>query len=355
TMFHKIYKTILNQIPTGVIVIDKKYNVLYSNDAFRRLFPLGRVRTGRLASVIGCRKTSFCGKGSHCGICPVLSAFRPVMEEGSPSSTKLTIPTLDGRRLSVRMNVTPLDKYYLGILSDGVEVELVKELQTAQNIQRRLLPAGREAGGIGFSYFYLPCREIGGDLPDVYEVDRGTVGMIADVSGKGISAGMLSAFVKAGWDKTEPSPARAISGLNKKFAELNMDELSYITAEAVNVNPDERTITYSTAGHVVPILLKSGFRINEIAYKSPPISNWMTDFCYQDNVIPYEYGDILVLLTDGVVESKNVYGEQFGVERVESILLRSPSAKLFIERLKAELHEFCEDFDDDLTAIAFDL
>ena len=76
---------------------------------------------------------------------------------------------------------------------------------------------------------------------------------------------------------------------------------------------------------------------------------------YEDRVIGYEEGDILALITDGVTESKNADGEQFGLERVEEVLARSENAERFIERLKAELKQFCGSFDDDLTAVAFDL
>ena len=78
-------------------------------------------------------------------------------------------------------------------------------------------------------------------------------------------------------------------------------------------------------------------------------------FCYEDRTIRYEKGDILVLLTDGVIESRNARGEEFSLERTEEILRRSENAERFIERLKAELKEFCGTFTDDITAIAFDL
>ena len=202
---------------------------------------------------------------------------------------------------------------------------------------------------------YIPCREIGGDLPDVYEAGGETMGFLADVSGKGISAGMLSAFVKAGWDRSELSPAKALRGLNAKFQELNLDERSYVTAAAVRIERPRQEIVYSVAGHNAPMLLKSALGIDEIVVNSPPISNWIPDFSYTDRAIGYSKGDILVLLTDGVTESRNAAGEQFGIERVEEVLRRSENAERFIERLKAVLKEFCGTFDDDLTAIAFDL
>jgi sigma-B regulation protein RsbU (phosphoserine phosphatase) len=219
-----------------------------------------------------------------------------------------------------------------------------------------LLPAGKSAGGVPYSYMYVPCLEIGGDLPDVYELDGRAYGVLADVSGKGISAGMLSAFVRAAFDKTEPSLARALSGLNAKFCELKLDERSYITVAAVSVDKSQGKIRYAVAGHNAPILLKNGLGINEIESPAPPISDWMPDYVYEEKEIPYERGDILVLLTDGVTECANSAGELFGIERAESVLLQSSSAEDFIGKLRTALTVFSGGtFSDDITAIAFDL
>ena len=67
-------------------------------------------------------------------------------------------------------------------------------------------------------------------------------------------------------------------------------------------------------------------------------------------------GDVLVLLTDGVTECANSAGEQFGIERAESVLLQSRGAEDFIGKLKTALTVFSGGaFSDDITAIAFDL
>ena len=181
------------------------------------------------------------------------------------------------------------------------------------------------------------------------------MGFLADVSGKGVAAGMLSAFVKAGWDRSDPSPARALTGLNAKFQELNLDERSYITAAAVCIDERRQEITYCFAGHNAPMLLKGEDGISEIEGSTPPISTWIPDFRYEDHTLGYEKGSILALITDGVLESKSPSGEQFGLERVETVLAHSENAERFIERLKAALKNFCGVFADDITAIAFDL
>ena len=194
---------------------------------------------------------------------------------------------------------------------------------------------------------------MGGDLPDVFTVGNSVCGVIADVSGKGISAGMLSAFVKAAYDKSEFSPAKAIENLNNKFASLNLDERNYVTVAVVRIDGD--SITYSMAGHNVPILLKTGTGITRIMLNSPPVSNWFENPSYYEDVIPYKKGDILVLLTDGVTECKNARGEMFGADGAIKTLSVSRTAEEFIKNLESKLRNFKSSFDDDITAIAFDL
>ena len=117
-----------------------------------------------------------------------------------------------------------------------------------------------------------------------------------------------------------------------------------------------KTLKYTSAGHNAPILLKNSLGINEIELPAPPVSNWMPDFPYQENEFPFERGDILVMLTDGVTECTNSAGEQFGIERVESVLMQSHSAEDFIAKIKSALGVYCGgDYSDDVTAVAFDL
>ena len=207
--------------------------------------------------------------------------------------------------------------------------------------------------GKRYSFVYIPCRDIGGDLPEIYAVGDSACGVIADVSGKGISAGMLTAFVKAAYDKKERSPAKAIEALSARFNELGLDEKNYITVAAARI--DRRSITYSMAGHNVPILLKSGGGITRIMLNSPPVSNWFEDPKYFEDTIPYKKGDILALLTDGVTECRNAAGEMFGVDGAMRTLSFARTAEEFIKNLESNLRSFCPALNDDITAIAFDL
>ena len=348
-----LYRKVLDNIPTAAIVVDKNLRVRYTNLAFRTCFHT-RAARGTLKDVTVCREQGVCGAGVKCAYCSLRNLFLYAGRAGGTAMRNLIVRG-EGGDLSFRIRVSPLGKYYLGVVDNAYETEIAREMYSAQDIQQRRLPPAHASGGTRYSFMYIPCRAIGGDMPDVYEADGETMGFLADVSGKGISAGMLSAFVKAGWDRSEVSPAKALTGLNAKFQELNLDETAYVTAVAVRIDRKSGEIKYSVAGHNAPMLLKSALGIDEIEMNAPPVSNWMPGYRYEDRAIGYRAGDILALVTDGVTECRNAAGELFSVERVEEALQRSENAERFIERLKASLKDFCDTFDDDLTAIAFDL
>lgn len=356
-MTEKYLRRILNSIKTAVIVADRNLKTVFCNRAFRNLFPNGSMR-GSIGAVTACAGDyKRCGEDGACRGCGLAEAFEDAFLSGKEVGRRVFQRVKSGENVhevAYSVTVTPLgDGLYMGTVDDAFELEVARELQTAKNIQQRLLPAGKWAGGKKYSYTYLPCREIGGDLPDVYTVGNRACGVIADVSGKGISAGMLSAFVKAAYDKTAYSPAQAISNLSAKFRELNLDERNYVTVAAVRIDDD--SITYSMAGHNVPLLLKTGSGITRIMLNSPPVSNWFDNPSYFDDSITYEKGDILVLLTDGVTECKNDRGQMFGADKVIKTLSYSRTADDFIKNLENNLKSFSSNLNDDITAIAFDL
>ena len=356
------YKKILDGMPEGVFVFDNKLRVQFTNAAFRRSCSDGALPKGEMKKVLGCSGENKCGEGENCKYCAFHRVMLAAVNEGTEQTeTVQTAVKKDGRmdKVSIRIRVLPLDskgKLFLGLTDGTYQTEMEREMLSAQQMQRRLLPAGKSMGGVPYSYMYIPCLGVGGDLPDVYELDGQTYGVLADVSGKGISAGMLSAFVKAAFDRKQPSLAVALSQLSAKFAELDQDERSYITVAAARIDRQNGVLRYAMAGHNVPILLKNSLGIHEVEMHAPPISNWFDSVEYTEKELPIEHGDLLVLLTDGITECVNAKGEMFGVERAENVLMQSRSAEDFIGKLKAALQVFSGGkFSDDITAIAFDL
>ena len=361
-MMTSTYKKILDRMPQGVFVFDNKLRVQFTNAAFRRSFGVEIKGKSALNVAVGCKEDNPCGKNQACTYCAFYRAMQAAVKDVAEKTETFNTTVKRADRtdtISVRIRVTPIDekgKWFLGLTEASYQSEMEREMLSAQKMQQRLLPAGKSMGGLPYAYMYIPCLGVGGDLPDVYSIGDSIYGVLADVSGKGLSAGMLSAFVKAGLDRKEPDLAKALSRLNVKFNELHQDERSYITVAAVGIDKKQKTIRYVSAGHNAPILLKNADGINEIEFPAPPISNWMPDYAYAERSLPFETGDLLVLITDGVTECTNAKGEQFGIMRTESILHQSRSAEDFIGKLKTALSVFCGGkFSDDVTAIAFDL
>lgn len=361
-MLDGTYKKILDRIPEGVFVFDDKLRVKFTNVAFRRAFSEKVKTKGRLSDTIACGENCACGEGESCNYCAFFRVMQSAVKERTEKSeTVHTTVKRDGRtdKLSVRIRILPIDekgKLFLGLTDGTYQTDIEREMLTAQQMQRRLLPVGKNVGGVPYAYMYIPCHGVGGDLPDVYELEGQAYGVLSDVSGKGVSASMLATFVKGGLDRKEPDLAVVLQKLSAKFNELNQDECAYITVVAVRMDKRTKTLRYSIAGHNAPILLKNSYGINEIEAPAPPISNWRKDFIYRENELPFEDGDVLALVTDGVTECMNSAGEMFGIERAESVLLQSKNAEDFIAKLKSALGVFCGGkFTDDVTAVAFDL
>ncbi|MBR2023738.1 MAG: SpoIIE family protein phosphatase [Clostridia bacterium] len=357
----KTCKNVLNAMPEGVFTFDNKLCVKFMNTAFRRAFSVGKDGK-KLPQILACGETTACGTGEKCAYCAFHRAMVRAVETGTEQTETMHTSVKRADRtdqLSVRIRVFPVDnkgKLFVGLTDVSFQSAMEREMLSARQIQQRLLPAGKSAGGIAYAYIYLPHFDVGGDMPDVYELNGDVYGVICDVSGKGVSAGLLSAFVKAGFDKKQPDLGKAICALNTKFQELNQDERAYITLASVRIQPKTKTLKYALAGHNAPILLKTADGIHEIEQPAPPVSTWQPDFAYQEKQMPYETGNILALLTDGVTECVNSKGEMFGIERVESVLMQSHSADDFVAKLKAGLSVFAGGtFSDDVTALAFDL
>ncbi len=361
-MTKNTFKKLFDALPFGVFVFDEKLRVKFTNASFRRSFPVAKKSVNNIADAISCAESGGCGSSKNCAYCAFFRVMKKAIDEGTEQTeTAVTTVRRENRTdtVSVRIKAYPVDeskKLFLALTDGSFASEMEREMLSAQRMQQRLLPAGKSMGGVPYSYMYIPCLGVGGDLPDVYELNGQTYGVLADVSGKGISAGMLSAFVKAGFDRKEPDLAKALSTLLAKFNELNQDERSYITVASVRIDKNGGKFRYAMAGHNAPILLKTQDGIHEIEEASMPVCNWADGITYQERELPFSKGDLLVLITDGVTESVNEKGEQFGIERAESVLLQSRSAEDFIGKLKTALSVFCGGkFSDDITAIAFDL
>ncbi|HHW48248.1 MAG TPA: SpoIIE family protein phosphatase [Clostridiaceae bacterium] len=203
---------------------------------------------------------------------------------------------------------------------------LQNNLEMAKKLQYSLLPDEFFDERINFSYFYESCEMLGGDFIDIFAIDEDHIGVyIADVSGHGVPASMLTVFLFSSINREILSPASALEGLYKKFNCSSLGNNMYITVFYAIINLKDRKMTYSNAGHNVCPIVFGNNRFELLRVPGVPISNWVNTPSYTDRSIILNPKDRLFLYTDGLIELKNSEGEQFGEERLLNILLNDTS------------------------------
>jgi sigma-B regulation protein RsbU (phosphoserine phosphatase) len=201
---------------------------------------------------------------------------------------------------------------------------LEREMRIARDVQQRLLPSVTpRVEGLQLAGICEPAIGVGGDYFDFVSLpDERTGLVIADVSGKGIPAALLMANLQASVRSLAPivpDPALLTAQLNKNLYQAS-DAARYATLFFGFYDPRERTLRYSNAGHHPPVLLR-GREVSRLDERGLPIGLFATAD-YSEGRTRLRPGDLLALFTDGVSETPDANGEEFGEERLIALLLR---------------------------------
>ena len=216
---------------------------------------------------------------------------------------------------------------------------LRKELQIAADIQAQIIPQKLpELAYVRFSARTIPCTGVGGDFYDVISLANGFVGIVADVSGKGVPAALLASMVQGMFHAQMTLGADRGITLVESIASLNDFICSrtpyekYVTLAAlryVQSSSNAAKIEVVNAGHIPPLIIRAGGQVEILGDGDMPVG--LFGFA-QYHVIDatLSIGDSIVLLTDGITEAEAEDGDQFGMERLEKPMLESdPVAALF--------------------------
>lgn len=214
---------------------------------------------------------------------------------------------------------------------DAIQKRLMdEELKTASTIQRRLLaPAPTGIPGFTFSGRNRPCRTVSGDYYDfVVRHDGRIYFVIADVSGKGITAGLMMAGLQAAfriYSKNDPDPATLVSQINVALRE-NLPQTKFVTLFLGRVDTTSGVIEYANAGHTPPLCLRRD-RVDELG-ETDLLLGVITRADYRNQKLQLDPGDALILFTDGVSDAENADGLQLGSSSLSGkvqMLHRSPA------------------------------
>lgn len=219
--------------------------------------------------------------------------------------------------------------------------KLADELNIAKKLQKRLLPDSFRHDRLEFAYVYKPCDALGGDFLDIFKIDSEHVGFyLADVSGHGIPASMLTVFLKSSLDKTLLSPSEALKKLYAEFNAGILDEDMYITVFYAILDLKKRTLAYSNAGHNINPLILGPDRREYLRLPGVPISSWVERPEYGEDHVSLDMEDILFFSSDGIVEMRNQSHEQFGMDRLLEHL--SAGCPVSVKTLEELVRKACD-------------
>jgi|RhiMetdeSRZDD1v2_1073273.scaffolds.fasta_scaffold32592_4 phosphoserine phosphatase RsbU/P len=181
---------------------------------------------------------------------------------------------------------------------------LETEIAEARAFQQSLLPdRERVLNGVSISCRYTPCSALGGDLYDYAETAGRTALLIADVSGHGVSAAMLTGIVKSAFQASHADgfePTAVVQRVSAGLASFRPDR--FVTLIAALICPDEGHVRYVNAGH--PPIVSWGIARQPTWLEStgPLVSPALSAATWDAPIVPIDEGDHLLLYTDGVWE-----------------------------------------------------
>ena len=231
--------------------------------------------------------------------------------------------------------------------------ELANEIQLAAEVQQCILPRSiPTAPGFDFA-----ARIVAGDYYGFIELPADEIAVvIADVSGKGVAAGLLMPSIEVAL-RMEAAHSPGIGDLLHTFNNVVCQTTGgsrFISLFYGKLCPRSESLQYANAGHNPPLLIRAGTE-PRLLEKGGPVLGLLPDSNYESEAISLRRGDVLVLYTDGAVEAENPAGEQYSAERLARIVGLHPEqrAEELIETIYGSVIQFREtaSLTDDLTLV----
>ncbi|MBZ0181094.1 MAG: SpoIIE family protein phosphatase [Melioribacteraceae bacterium] len=250
------------------------------------------------------------------------------------------------------------------LLKESIEKErLEKELDVAREIQFKILPSKTpECTHLKIASLFVPAFEVGGDYYDFFNLGEQKLGfVVADVSGKGISAAFIMAEVKGIFEslaKIIDSPRELLIKVNE-ILKNSLDKKSFVTAIYGIVDGKNSKVILSRCGHT-PILYSHDNLIERLTPAGIGLGlDYSGSFTntIKEMEINLKNNDILVFYSDGITESKNHNMEDFGYDRLEKLIQSNKEKDVdsIANSIMQELTLFSKDSSqhDDITLVIF--
>jgi two-component system, sensor histidine kinase ChiS len=236
---------------------------------------------------------------------------------------------------------------------------LEHELSIARKFQMKLLPNKKlNNRNVNIETMYLPMTYLAGDFYDFFEDSNGIGILMADVTGHGIPAAMVTSMLKAVFHtlrKELANPSRMMKGINEI---LIGNDNQLLTSVYLYIDIKNKKLFSANAGHPPLLLQRKDSSIQEIKSKGKLIGFSLKEV-WETVEIPLDAGDRIILYTDGVTEVKNFNGEQLGdIEFLNYMKsYQSLNGKDMIEAARRMILDYCFQVnqEDDLTLMVIDI
>jgi serine phosphatase RsbU (regulator of sigma subunit) len=238
------------------------------------------------------------------------------------------------------------------------ERRTARELEIAKEVQARFFPqALPQLQTLDFAGVCLQARQVGGDYYDFFDLGPERLGLvIGDISGKGIAAALLMANLQANLRSqraiAKDQPQRLLQAVNQLFCE-NTPDGAFATLFFAEYDDHLRRLRYANCGHLCGLLLRSGGSVERLDSTGTVLGifrKW--DCAIEERQL--RPGDTLALYTDGITESFDDAGEEFGEERLIEVLRRNCdlSSQALLTAIVEEVRRFSPlEQNDDITLI----
>jgi sigma-B regulation protein RsbU (phosphoserine phosphatase) len=238
---------------------------------------------------------------------------------------------------------------------------LENEISIAREVQDQLFPRTLpQVPGVEIEAICKAARAVSGDYYDFIQLSPTHLAIaIADISGKGISAALLMASLQAALrsqvlvaGSETMSTAELVSRLNKHLVRNTGDD-RFATFFIAVYDSGTRNLRYTNAGHLPSFLISKDSALH--LDKGGMVLGVVEDYCYEEGAVLVPPDSMLVGYSDGLIEPENVYGEEFGIRRLQqaAVHVQGATPKVVAESLMTAAEEWAgtPEQADDMTVI----
>ncbi|MBV9403132.1 MAG: SpoIIE family protein phosphatase [Candidatus Eremiobacteraeota bacterium] len=236
--------------------------------------------------------------------------------------------------------------------------ELEQERTTTETLQRAFQSEFEPLPHCQIGSAYISATRhaaVGGDVFDLYRMtDRLALMLIADVSGKGVDAAVITAFIKftiRGIALRRHDPAEILAEFNTAFQRAVPNPDLFVSMLVGVLDIETRTLTYASGGHDSAFLRRANGTVESLPVTGPILG--VMEQPFSTKVLQLEQGDVLLLATDGLTESRDRKGRQLNESGVLGWLAQSDGgAQQIVDGLVSRVRKRTSQLSDDLAMLA---